>query len=138
MSRKIAREYAYKLIFEFLFNHTRNQHTYDIFTHLDLDAGDVEYLGKVYNGVMTEYEDLTKEIEKYAHGFTLDRIYKPDIAALLLSVYEMKYMTDIPHSVSMNEAVLLVKKYSTDKSHSFVNGILSSVHKELEEKNGNN
>ena len=48
-----------------------------------------------------------------------------------MAIYEMKYMKDIPLSVSINEAIIIVKKYSTDKSHTFVNGILASVYKDL-------
>ena len=43
----------------------------------------------------------------------------------------MKYMDDIPLNVSISEAVELVKIYSTEKSHAFVNGILSSVYKNI-------
>lgn len=132
MSRKTAREYAYKLIFEYLFSRVRNNKTYQVFTNADLDQEDIKYLEEVYSGVIGHYDELTDTIEKYSHGFTVERIYKTDLSALLLSIYEMKYMRDsIPLSVSINEAVVLVKHYSTDKSHSFVNGVLSSVYKEI-------
>ena len=132
MSRKIAREYAYKLVFEYLFNNAVNEKTYDIFTGADLDEGDKKYLNDVYLGVIKNYAKLSETIGKYSSGFAISRIYKTDLAALLVAVYEMTYMRDeIPLSVSINEAVLLVKHYSTEKSHSFVNGILSSVYKEI-------
>ncbi len=131
MSRKIAREYAYKLIFEFLFSNTVNNRTYELFKCADLDDNDIEYLEKVYSGVIANYTDLLETISHYSHGFAIDRIYKADLSALLLAIYEMKYMKDIPLSVSINEAIIIVKKYSTDKSHTFVNGILASVYKDL-------
>ena len=74
------------------------------------------------------------EIEKYAVGFKPDRIFKADMAALMLAIYEMKYMPDIPMSVSISEAVELVKTFSTEKSPTFVNGLLASVYKELSNK----
>ena len=55
MSRKTAREYAYKLVFEYLFNHTKNSRTYDVFTNADLDGEDVKYLEKVYSGITEHY-----------------------------------------------------------------------------------
>lgn len=132
MSRKIAREYAYKLIFEYLFSHVKNGKTYQVFSNADLDSADIIYLDKIYSGVIEHFDELKTTIEKYSHGFTVDRIYKTDLSALLLAIYEMKYMgKEIPLSVSINEAVVLVKHYSTERSHSFVNGILSSVYKEL-------
>lgn len=134
MSRKIARENTYKLIFEFLFNKTPNSRTYSVFSLGEMDDSDVAYMEKVYYGVINHYEELSEIISEYSQGFSLDRIYKPDLSALLLAVYELKYMDDIPPAVTINEAVDLVKKYSTDKSNVFVNGILSAVNKNLSEK----
>lgn len=131
MSRKLARENTYKLIFEFLFNQSVNKRTYEIFENSDLDADDVNYMQKAYLGVVTNYSELMSIISGYSQGFNEDRIYRTDLAAMLLAVYEMKFMPDIPMSVSISEAVELVKKYSTEKSNQFVNGILSSVYKQL-------
>lgn len=133
MSRKVARENAYKLIFEYLFNQTPNNRTYSVFSCGDVDEADVRYMEKVYYGVIERFDELTGIISDYSEGFALDRIYKPDLSALLISVYELKYMPDIPAAVSINEAVDLVKRYSTDKSNVFVNGILSSVNRSLSE-----
>ena len=131
MSRKVAREYAYKLVFEFLFSNATNSRTYQLFACADLDEKDVEYLENVYFGIAKKYDELINVVSEFSHGFNIDRIYKTDLSALLIAIYEMKYIDDIPLSVSINEAVILVKKYSTDKSNSFVNGILSSVYKSL-------
>lgn len=131
MSRKLAREYTYKLIFEFLFNLTPNTRTYGVFSNSDLEETDVMYMEKVYYGVVNSYEELKNIITEYSQGFTFERIYRTDLSALLISIYEMKYLKDIPPSVSISEAVNLVKKYSTEKSNAFVNGILSSVYKSM-------
>ena len=131
MSRKTARENVYKLIFEYLFSGCANPRTYAVFSAADDDADDVRYMERVYFGVIDKYPELEKIIVEHAEGFAYERIFKPDLAALLLAIYEMKYMPDIPNAVSINEAVELVKTYSTDKSHVFVNGILAAVNKEL-------
>ena len=52
-------------------------------------------------------------------------------AIMRLAIYEMKYESDIPTKVSLNEAVELSKKFDTEKSAGFVNGILNSVTREL-------
>ena len=134
MSRKVARENVYKLVFEFLFSETPNNRTYSVLTSGDVDESDVKYMEKVYYGIMDNYKDLIKLISDHSEGFAVDRIYKPDLSALLVAIYEMKYIDDIPVAVSINEAVELVKKYSTDKSNSFVNGILASINKSLQEQ----
>ena len=64
-------------------------------------------------------------------NFRIDRIYKPDLAGLLLACYEMKYIKDIPLKVSISEAIELVKTFSTENSNKFVNGVLKGVYNEL-------
>ncbi|MGI6701649.1 MAG: transcription antitermination factor NusB [Christensenellales bacterium] len=138
MSRKIARESLYKLIFEFLFRGI-NDYTFELLM-LDKELDDVDrvYIDTVYRGVVERFEELKAIISEFAIGYTFDRIVKADKAALLLSIYELKYMPDIPPSASINEAVDLVKRYSTEKSSSFVNGILASALIKIQgDKNGN-
>ena len=131
LSRKKARDAVYKLIYEYLFLKEKNNKSLDIVTGVDIAEKDYEYIRATYLGVIENYGILTEYIERYSDKFALSRIYKPDLAALLLAIYEMKFMSDIPMSVSISEAVELVKTYSTEKSHQYVNGILSSVYKEL-------
>lgn len=134
MSRKIARESAYKLIFEYLFNGVFNKSTLEILMlDEELDEDNRMYINTVYTGVIEHFEELNSEIASFAIGYSPERIIKADKAALMLAIYEMKYIPDIPMSVSINEAVDLVKRYSTEKSSSFVNGILASVYKKLKE-----
>ena len=66
-------------------------------------------------------------------GWTLSRISKPSLAILRLAIYEMKYLDNVPQSVSINEAVELAKKYTIDESK-FVNGILGTYSREFSGK----
>jgi transcription antitermination factor NusB len=60
------------------------------------------------------------------------RLSPVDKSILRLSVYQLKFCTDIPPKVVINEAIELAKKYSTDKSPGFVNGVLDAVLKKIE------
>ena len=134
MSRKTSRENLYKLVFEYLFNKDANSPSLDIMlSSPDLSTDDVEYITSSYKGVISNYNELLSLIGSCAHGYVIDRIYKPDLAALLVATYEMIY-TDIPKLVAISEAVELVKTYSVEKSYAFVNGVLSSVYKEITAK----
>ena len=82
---------------------------------------------KLYEGVNEKYEFLKTVIEKYAKGFAFERIFKLDCALIMVASYEILFLDDIPVGVSVNEAVEFAKQYSTEKSRSFVNGILASV-----------
>ena len=130
-SRKRARDSAYKLVFEYLFLGRENPKTLAIVTAVDMPGSEQEYIEKVYHGVIEHADELKALISKYALNFKSDRIFLADMAAMLIAAYEMKYMDDIPLGVSISEAVELVKTYSTEKSYSYVNGILSSFYKEL-------
>lgn len=128
MSRIQAREKAFVLIFEYLFNHTKSDITLDsIVQDLSFTDDDRQYIQTVYEGVTQNFEDLQNLIAQYSEGFKIDRIFKIDLGILMLAVYELKYMHDIPISVTCNEAVNLTKTFSTEKSPSYVNGILANI-----------
>ncbi|MEG1536177.1 MAG: transcription antitermination factor NusB [Clostridia bacterium] len=135
MSRKIARDYALKLVYEYLFNKEIDENTKEtFFADSAINDSDMEYINKVTNGVVENYSELVMTIADNAKNFKLDRIFKFDLAGLLVGCYEMKYMDDIPLSVTINEVVELVKTYSTERSHIFVNGVLAGVYKQLTNK----
>ena len=133
MSRKNARETVYKLVFEYLFSREVNEQTMGL---LLLDASltedDKAYIDKCYRGIADHYDELTAYVVKYATGYaTVDRLVKGDLTAMLISVYELVYAPEIPASVSISEAVELVKQFSTSKSSGFVNGVLASINREV-------
>lgn len=131
MSRKTARETALKLIYEFSVTGKKNALTYqNLVSAEDFSKNDLSYIEGVYNGIIGNYDAITALIEKNTEGYRLERIYKMDLAILALAVYEIKYYKDkekISDAVSVNEAVELAKIYSTDKSYSFINGVLAKI-----------
>lgn len=84
-------------------------------------------------GVSSNQAFLSEIIGGYASGYAVERIYKIDLALLLIASFEILFMEDVPVKVSVNEAVELAKVYSTDNSPSFINGILASVIKNKED-----
>ena len=131
MSRKVARTYAYQLVFESLFNKDDQIAKENIFKDPTLTLDDSNYIETVVNGVNQNYNELIELISRNTANFKFERIFKPDLAILLLATYEMKYIPNIPRNVSINEAVELAKVNSTEKSPQFVNGVLSGIYKEL-------
>ena len=128
MSRKRTRENAYKLIFSYAFRRESNEYAYeDILLNEEMDDSDKEYLSEIFHNIPLRYDELTADIAPLLKNYTLDRLAVADLTALVLSAYELKYMSSVPAKVSVNEAVNLVKKYSTDQSGAFVNGVLSAL-----------
>lgn len=130
MTRKKAREEAFILIFEKAFNDNTVEEILEIAKEVrDLEPDD--YISKVFFGVFQNIEEIDAIISDKAVGWKIARISKTALSILRLAIYEIKYFDDIPNSVSINEAVELSKTYATKEDASFVNGILSSVVKEL-------
>ncbi len=124
--RKTARENAFKLIFEKLINDESDELGYAALTEV-LDENDKDFLDALVGGVEKEKDFLKFVVSRFLRGFNIDRIYKIDLAILYVACYEILFMPDVPEKVSVNEAVELAKTYSTDKSPSFVNGVLAGV-----------
>lgn len=124
MSRRDARDIAFKLIFAYTFDNEKNNDVLEEYL-TELDGDDKAYITEVYNGVILHFDELMKDVAENAEKFEVSRVYKTDLAIILLALYEIKYMSSIPFKVSVDEAVTLAHKYSTEKSGKYINGILS-------------
>lgn len=82
-------------------------------------------------GVIEKWALLDGEIAKHAKNWSLHRIAAVDRSILRLAIYELLFRDDIPPVVSINEAIDIAKRYSTDESGKFVNGILDRVKADL-------
>lgn len=125
MSRSNARECVFKLIFEYTFSLEEDDALLEEFSQESKD--EAGYISEVYHGVIQKYDELCEYVSQKSKGFSFDRIYKVDLAILLVALYEIKYIDSIPPKVSVNEALNLSKTYSTENSYKFINGILSGV-----------
>ena len=131
ISRYKMREQAFFLCFE------------SLFTDADIDeiadnAGDArdeflsDYAINCAKGVIIEKDKIDEHISaNLKSGWKISRISKVSLAILRVAVYEMLFMEDIPVSVSINEAVELSKKYSSEDDTAFINGVLGAISKEL-------
>lgn len=131
LNRHESREAVLGLVFESEYNSCENiQDMYDN----ALAAREItenEYIKTVFFGVVENAEKLDAYIEKYAKGRKISRIAKVAKSVMRIAIYEMLYIESIPASVSINEAVELIKQYDDEKTKRFVNGVLNSVKEEL-------
>ena len=120
MKRRDAREAVLKLLFQ-----------QDFMSEIDEeDMPTDEYVVALMDGIKEHSAEIDAVIQKRSEGWTLDRLYSVDRNLLRLAIFELSYGEDIPAEVVINEAVELAKKYGTDKSPAFINGVLDRVHKE--------
>ena len=89
------------------------------------------YLDTVVTGVANREEELDALIQKFSIGWDISRISKLTRSVMQLALYEIQYMDDIPTGVAIAEAVRIAKKYDTDETGSFVNGILGAFARSL-------
>ena len=126
MTRKMAREEAFILIFEKAFNDASVEEILELALEVrELKPDD--YIKTVFCGVFENLESIDSLISENAVGWKIERISKTALSVLRLAIFEIKFMEDIPEAVSVNEAVEICKKYATKEDASFVNGILSTV-----------
>ena len=127
MNRSKARESAFILIFESIFNPEYSFADMREFA-AESELFEVnEFTEQLYTAAVTHTAELDEEIKKYLRGWRLERISRPALAILRLAFAELTYCDDIPASVTVNEAVELAKKYAGEKDAPFINGVLGSA-----------
>ena len=98
------------------------------------------YFSKTYFGVIANLAEIDEVIEKCSEKWSKNRISRISVSILRIAIYEIMYCSDIPTEVSINEAVELAKKFDTDDSYTFVNGVLGAAarlcEKEPDKANG--
>lgn len=85
-------------------------------------------------GVMENRESLDKIINEQSTNWAITRMTRVDLNILRIAAYELLYRHDIPKSVTMNEAIEVAKKFGTEESPAFINGILDEIAAAIPEK----
>jgi len=83
------------------------------------------------NGVLAHQATIDEKITKYTANYELKRISAVDRNILRMAIYEMLYADDVPPIVAINEAIDIAKKFGTEESSKFVNGVLDRVKLDL-------
>lgn len=97
------------------------------FTTLDSQSEVKNYAVTIAEFFQKHHTEVDEIIQKYAQNWNLERLVKMDKDILRIAIVELLYIKDAPMKVVVDEALELSKKYSTDDSASFINGILAKV-----------
>ena len=126
--RNSAREAALNIIFAQQFNEESDlSFRKKIYKQFALSEDEIGFAADLVNTVNEHWSELIKGIENACHHYLENRINPMDKSILLVAMAEIKYFDDIPPVVSVSEAAGLARKYSTDTSADFVNGVLAGV-----------
>ena len=129
MSRRLAREELFKLVFE---GEIKEENTKDILkSYLKREEvlqneNEITFIKKYMNGIAENNDRILKTIEEKITGWSFERIGNVEKALLKISVYEI-LCEDTPHEIVINEAVELAKMYGDEKTSEFINGVLAKV-----------
>lgn len=142
MSRRQARESAIKFLYstDFNKNESIDEMLKEYFEAEEdnngdklqdaLSSNDILFAEEIIRGTIDKLQHIDQLIQNNITGWAKERIAKVDLAILRLALYEILFREDIPASVAINEAIELAKKYSTEESGGFVNGVLGKIMRE--------
>lgn len=127
MKRRLAREYAFKMIYELGVQNDKDPHMLIDDTAREQEFSPDDYIEEAVCGVAETKDGLDALISDAAKKWRLERLSPVSLAIMRLAVFEMLYMKGIPFAVAINEAVELAKIYGDVKSPKFINGILNAI-----------
>lgn len=129
MSRRVAREELFKLIFE---SELKNEDAKEVFeSYLKREEvleneKEISFIKKYMEGISNHNEEIINTINNNIVGWTFERIGTVEKTLLKVAVYELLF-ENTPHEIVVNEAVELAKIYGDEKTAEFVNGVLAKI-----------
>lgn len=129
MSRRVAREELFKLVFE---SELKNENPKDVFeNYLKRDEAlkneqEISFIKKYMEGISNHNEEILNTINNNMTGWSFERIGTVEKTLLKVTVYELLF-EDTPHEIVVNEAVELAKMYGDEKTAEFINGVLAKI-----------
>jgi transcription antitermination protein NusB len=127
VSRSRCRELALQVLYQADLLGHREGEVARFWRHFHRGEQAPAYLQNLVDGVADHQEELDSLIKKYSEHWRLDRMVAVDRNLLRLGAYELLYHPEIPAKVVLNEAVELAKRYGTELSGAFVNGVLDQI-----------
>ena len=124
--RRRAREIALQVLDQREFNQAYQD--LDLFwSNFEVLKGAMDFTERIIRGVEAHREDLDRIIERYASHWKIERMAHVDRNILRIAVYELLYCDDIPPKVAINEAIDIGKKFGSEDSGAFINGVLDRI-----------
>ena len=130
MSRRLAREELFKIVFEAEINNKDLNTVLASYlereNEVELNEKGKEFLVEYAKGISENQDKILAELDEKMEGWSFERVGNVEKALLKISVYEILFK-DTPKEIIINEAVELAKKYGDVKTYEFVNGVLAKL-----------
>ncbi|MCX6786195.1 MAG: transcription antitermination factor NusB [Candidatus Komeilibacteria bacterium] len=135
-NRHLARTLVLQSLFEWDFNGCQ-ENIAELLEHnkqeFAPDFNDADFSANLLNSIVAKVKEIDGLVKKYAPEWPLNQITVIDRNVLRIGIFELKFSHDIPPKVAINEAIELAKTYGGESSGKFVNGVLGSVFKDMQE-----
>ncbi len=132
--RSLAREVAFQLLCQYDVNPSVDAKHVDDFMREKLRREEsYSFSRKLYEGVLANREKIDHLISEAAENWRLSRMLIVDRNILRLGGYELMCTPETPPAVVVNEAIELAKRFGSDDSYSFINGVLDKINKTISE-----
>ncbi len=131
MKRRTARECALQLLFQYDFTQrVPDKKDLQDFWSIRMEPDDIRsFAEEIFYGTLEHLNEIDRTISSVAENWSMERMAAVDRNILRLATYELLYRPDIPAPVSINEAIEIAKRYASQDSPSFINGILDRIAK---------
>ncbi|MFH1076344.1 MAG: transcription antitermination factor NusB [Pseudomonadota bacterium] len=127
--RRRARELALQALFQLDFHEGHSAEQIEAFvSHFEVSKKAIPFFDCIVHGVIKHSDEIDGHISHFSSHWKLYRMSIVDRNILRIAVFELLYCKDIPYKVSINEAIDLGKRYGTEESGAFINGVLDSIH----------
>ncbi|HUX21291.1 MAG TPA: transcription antitermination factor NusB, partial [Spirochaetia bacterium] len=97
-----------------------------------VDSETLDFARLIVAGCLENLDTIDAAIRQQLENWDFTRLAKVDLAILRMSVYSLFFQTDIPASVTIDEAIDIVKEFGSDDSYRFINGVLDGIRKAQE------
>jgi N utilization substance protein B len=133
--RRKSREFALQVLYQLNISKQDALTALTQFREHFISDGEVDAFQKrLVLGVLEHYSELDRLIERYSENWRLDRINLVERNILRMAIFELLFCEEIPPKVTINEAIDLGKRYGSEDSGSFINGILDRIQHEVVRK----
>lgn len=128
MRRSEAREHLMQMLFEMEVQGDYSQAARERYTsHFIESSGQKDYMDRMFGVFSQHLTEIDATIAQALDRWKMSRLARVDLAILRVASAELLYMDDIPDSASINEAIELAKKFGSEDSGRFINGVLGKV-----------
>ena len=135
-NRRRSRELAMQALYQMEMNQDHSIEAVELFCkHFGVTKNVKPFFLRLVEGVMKVQHEIDPLIKSFSENWKISRMSRADRNIMRIAVYELLYCDDIPPKVSINEAIDIGKKFGTEDSGPFINGILDSIRISLEKEN---